>query len=232
MDQNIIIHQDTSVDRIAGKIWEAAPFLITYLQCDLVNILMQNRYKRFSVLKLGSGTGYVGIHVARMLSNMVQSGLQVACNVVLTDIEAALPLIQNNISRNLHLMDESTIVKAKEYDWNDYQNPKVVEDTKYDLILISDCVYWEHLHLPLLNAIDFVTSHNEKAEVLISYRQRELVKEYSFFDQLGVKFSMEIISQDDRLRLIKCRRKQNIQQDASYDDQWWSMCLNSIDISL
>ncbi|KAI3629481.1 hypothetical protein MIR68_012496 [Amoeboaphelidium protococcarum] len=98
MDHDIIIYQDTSVDRIAGKLWEAAPFLIKYLQCDLANILEQNRYKRFSVLELGSGTGYVGIHVARILSNMVQSGLQVACNVVLTDIEAALPLIQNNIS--------------------------------------------------------------------------------------------------------------------------------------
>ncbi|KAI3629836.1 hypothetical protein MIR68_011271 [Amoeboaphelidium protococcarum] len=114
MDQDIKIHQDTSVDHIAGKLWEAAPFLIQYLQCDLVNRLEQSCYRTFSVLELGSGTGYVGIHMARMLSKIVQSGVQNAFNVVLTDIEAALPLIQSNISRNLHLMDEKVMLSKKE----------------------------------------------------------------------------------------------------------------------
>ena len=114
---------------IYSTIWDGGLALMYYLldrwspssgHCDIL-------------LDLGSGTGLVGLGVASSVSlraqsfttNNAQSSAWSINRVILTDQTVALPLLNDNITRNAHLMVDSTsrssLPVARILDWSDPQ---------------------------------------------------------------------------------------------------------------
>jgi hypothetical protein len=141
-------------------------------QCSLVTLkrLLQNsnvtadddsrRLPRLCILELGAGVGLTGLALAMQLKN--------CWSILLTDLESALPLLQSNVKRNPHTQSPVQITRLE---WGNLQDIERVLTTWYHrqncsitasassssssppppslLILGSDCVYWEHLYVPL-----------------------------------------------------------------------------------
>lgn len=102
-----------------------------------------------------------------------------AKEVVMTDLQYALPLMRENIERN-RLNGEQQIISCKECDW--FSPPAMsslfqcssVENGKEscpDVILVADCVWLSPLVTPLLETLKVYTS-NQLTTVFITYQQR------------------------------------------------------------
>lgn len=121
------------------------------------------------VLELGSGCGLVGISAA----------LLGAKEVVMTDLDYALPLMRQNVDRN-QINDEDQTISCRECDWF---NPPALsslfkcdseesnQEQCPDVILVADCVWLSSLVTPLLQTLKAYTS-NPSTTVLITYQQR------------------------------------------------------------
>ncbi|CAM6103001.1 unnamed protein product [Calypogeia fissa] len=113
--------------------------------------------RRLRVLELGSGTGMVGIVAACL-----------GADVVLTD----LPHVIANISYNLDL-NRSVVaaaggsVEARVLRWGVEEDVKALGEQSFDLILASDCVYYDNSYKPLLQTLNWLialdTNHTSLA---------------------------------------------------------------------
>ncbi|KAF9146000.1 Methyltransferase-like protein 21D [Mortierella sp. GBA39] len=99
---------------VGSTVWDTAIVLSKYLEKS--NILATSsatasRSKRttLNILELGSGTGLVGLAVARMLSSTGQKA-----RIVLTDKANVLPLLQRNMEKN---PAEGVELEARVLDW-------------------------------------------------------------------------------------------------------------------
>ncbi|KAF9338175.1 Methyltransferase-like protein 21D [Linnemannia elongata] len=99
---------------VGSTVWDTAIVLSKYLEKS--NILATSsatasRSKRttLNILELGSGTGLVGLAVARMLSATGQKA-----KIVLTDKANVLPLLQRNMEKN---PAEGVELEARVLDW-------------------------------------------------------------------------------------------------------------------
>ena len=136
-----------------------------YHQCIFV---LQVQDKR--VLELGSGCGLVGI--AAMLLG--------AKEVVMTDLQYALPLMKENVDRNIP-SDVIQRISCMECDW--FNPPPMTDLFKCkqdesdgsepcpDIILVADCVWLLPLVSPLLKTLKEYTA-NPSTKVIITYQQR------------------------------------------------------------
>ncbi|KAG0208580.1 Methyltransferase-like protein 21D [Mortierella sp. GBA30] len=84
---------------VGSTIWDAAIVLAKYLErSDLlstISVAASQSSRPIQILELGSGTGIVGLSVARMLST---KGIK--ARIVLTDKENCMPLLERNIDKN------------------------------------------------------------------------------------------------------------------------------------
>ena len=120
------------------------------------------------VLELGAGCGLVGIAAAKLGAN----------EVVMTDLNYALPLMRENVEQN-KLSDSHQKILCQECDW--FNPPtlnelfKSLSDDKSeiypDVIIVADCVWLSPLVAPLLRTLKAYTS-NSSTSVIISYQQR------------------------------------------------------------
>ena len=213
------------MDAIAGKVWHAAPFLVDTLD------MAQLEGKK--ILELGAGTVFVGISV----ESHVKSG-----TVVITDIAKAIPLIKNNITLNEALYERNEVrVMARELDWFRPPESRIVDEFgQFDVILISDCVYWVHLHDPLLTTLLYLCPVGTKTVIYLSYRLRSMTKEYDFFDKLGRYFSIEVVretdpAQEDQITVLECRRRKLEEtgiESAAVDETWTLLRLGRINMDV
>lgn len=112
-----------------------------------------------TVLELGSGCGLVGI--AAMILG--------AKEVVMTDLQYALPLMAENAERNEQSIGNGRI-SCKECDW--FNPPKMENILECpDVILVADCVWLSSLVTPLLQTLKIYTMNNS-TKVIITYQQR------------------------------------------------------------
>ncbi|XP_027197861.2 protein N-lysine methyltransferase METTL21D-like [Dermatophagoides pteronyssinus] len=154
----------------SGVVWDAAILLAKYLEYDchchgqsMVNL---------NVIELGSGTGFVGIWCAAM-----------GASVMLTDLQAGIPLIKLNMVGNSSLFKDEENVLVKSFDWFDrsefqweFLRWKTLDEIDY--ILISDCLYYEQGMIALVQFIKWTfetlisrQSHT-RLRILISYEDR------------------------------------------------------------
>ena len=123
------------------------------------------------VLELGSGCGLVGI----------AAGLLGAKQVVMTDLEYALPLMRDNVALNESAWIDrkdprTTRLNCKICDWfhpppaNLLMGSTDVNTTHPDVILVADCVWLSSLVAPLLQTLKKYTK--ESTQVIITYQQR------------------------------------------------------------
>ncbi|KAG0375904.1 Methyltransferase-like protein 21D [Mortierella sp. AD032] len=83
---------------VGSTVWDTAIVLAKYLEKTSVPSLVASSTSQrttLNILELGSGTGLVGLAIARMMSN---AGLR--ARIVLTDKANVLPLLQKNMEKN------------------------------------------------------------------------------------------------------------------------------------
>ncbi|KAI8367052.1 putative methyltransferase-domain-containing protein [Blakeslea trispora] len=175
----ILLSQDLS-GGCGGKIWEAANVMIDYLIWKNAQ-LNGELFKDQTIVELGSGTGLVGIAIAKICSQVRQ--------VILTDQLAMMKLMNENIQLN-----QLSSVSATVLNWGEpILNPSVLEA---DVIIASDCIYLEVAFVPLFETLLALT-HKPDVVIYLSYRKRRKADK-RFFQLARKKFVFETIQDDPR----------------------------------
>lgn len=126
--------------------------------------------------------------------------------VYITDLEQVVPLIEENV--NLHYREYTNDTCAAEIivdrlHWGNHQDAKrLVEQGRFDLVVVSDCVYFPELFGMLLETLLDVC--DASTQVVIGYKCRSLEKEVGFWqDYFGRYFEYEPV------RKIEVSREQD-----------------------
>ncbi|KAJ8658874.1 hypothetical protein O0I10_005256 [Lichtheimia ornata] len=195
LDTPIELAQDLS-GGCGGKIWEAAGVMVDYMlwkQNQTQGLFLQGK----KVLELGSGTGLVGLAVAKGCANVD--------TMVITDQIPMMHLMSQNIT--LNKLDGR--VQAKILDWGE---PISSDIPVPDVILASDCVYLEVAYQPLIDTL--VALSNKDTDIYMSYRKRRRANK-RFFQMARKKFHLIEVTEDpkreqytkDGLRLYLMKKK-------------------------
>ncbi|QRV98934.1 hypothetical protein RhiJN_26953 [Ceratobasidium sp. AG-Ba] len=223
--ENLAFSQDVDIKKygIAGRIWEAAYTLAVYitpppvcptnsntsnpsslplLEFDPPCSLFQDCIRPTTVVEVGSGTGYAGIHVARQLDSLYcrENTCTTDANVIVTDLENVVSLLEKGIKEHGHLTGVSIRLEAHALEWG---NPVHADQLARRLkalrrnvthVLCSDLVYFPHLYPHLMRTLLTLTSPpfcdlSLSLEVIIGYRVRSLTKEIPFWQVFGTWFS-------------------------------------------
>lgn len=210
------ICNNLSEDGTGLNVWDGSVLLAKYVESYPDTV----RGKR--VLELGAGPGFVGI----------AAGIVGAAEVVLTDLEYTIPLMKDNVERNLDAVQSSGChrMECRVLDW--YKPPSDLAEFAFlarrisccdgtsiiasqpDVILVADCVWLEELVSPLLHAISIISRQCEAAPlVIISYQRRGR----STHDALmsGLRLGFEIVQEvddacfqkPDVMSILECRIK-------------------------
>jgi len=137
-----------------------------------------------------------GIFISHLLPKTLQS-------VIITDIGDAIELIDRNISNN----PPSCHIHSLELCWGNvehYERALKTSSSASPLIIASDCVYWEHLFIPLIDCLLYFTSRGSR--VIMSHVKR-WKKDERFFrlckkKNKTVKVLHEVIDHDLNSRNI------------------------------
>ncbi|KAI8379469.1 putative methyltransferase-domain-containing protein [Radiomyces spectabilis] len=176
-----------------GKIWEAANMMISYL------VDYPQDFKNKRILELGSGTGLVGLAVAKSYPDVK--------SLILTDQEPLMNLLRENIALN----DVAHITTASVLNWGE-PLPDSIAPGSVDVILASDCVYLEVAFEPLIHTLLELSSKDTL--ILMSYRKRRKADK-RFFQMARKHFTLHEGENDakqdaylkDGLRLYILKKK-------------------------
>ncbi|GMI38572.1 hypothetical protein TeGR_g2412 [Tetraparma gracilis] len=144
---------------IAYQLWPSATILANYLSTS-------NIVKGKAVLELGSGCGLVGLSAAAFGAR----------SVILTDRPDALEHTQRNAAANV-----TESVACEPLAWGGGLPSELQKS--FDLVLLSDCTYWQHLHERLLETLEEAV--DEDTVVLLAHQWRRREVEQGFFDALS-----------------------------------------------
>jgi len=195
----------------AVVVWDSA-LVLSYF---LVKHCQEFLSSKTRVLELGAGTGAVGLVTAALGAG----------KVTLTDLPRIVPLLEEGIALNCNL----TNINAKALTWGsdltDFldENDKIIETGYYDLILVSDCIYYEASVEPLIKTLIKLCELNKDCQILISYESRDYLESkkkiaVDFFRAVGEHFKIlpykteechEDYASDD-IRVIKLTPKSRI----------------------
>ncbi|KAI8072714.1 nicotinamide N-methyltransferase-like protein, partial [Gongronella butleri] len=158
-----------------GKTWPAAYVMINYMvwryEQDPATLAGK------TVIDLGSGTGLVGLALAK--------GCPSLKHMELTDQEPMMQLMKDNIVLN----GLSSNTSASLLDWG------VPHDHKVDIVLASDCVYLEIAFQPLIDTLIHFTDNNAATEIYMTYRRRRKADK-RFFQLARRHFNVIDIEED------------------------------------
>ncbi|KAG0345607.1 inner nuclear membrane protein enriched at telomere/subtelomere region [Podila humilis] len=219
---------------VGSTIWDAAIVLSKYLEKSSLYATVKKGEQPVQVLELGSGTGIVGLVVARLLSVKGIPG-----KVVLTDKGSVLPLLQKNTDHNV---SEGVEVAAQVLDWETISGIRAIEskvdDDKptddsptrttgtiseittmastfanqdWDLVILSDCIWVPGLYASLVGTLEKLILL-PSTQLLIAFEKRNFSEEMEFFARLGKTF---------RFRDIKPE-----EQDDNWQTVWWCKTLS------
>eukprot|EP00128_Syssomonas_multiformis_P002087 Colp12_sorted_trinity150504_noHs@9416 len=221
-----------------AKVWQSATLLMRFVETHFKD----NPHGFRRGLELGAGTGAVGM----MLS---ECGLD---EVVITDLEEALPFMALNVEKNYERKEfESppayngqpgmdfvnscgTKIRLRSLCWGEQEQADALQPP-FDVVLASDVVYFPELFDILIDTLNAVCSL--ETVLYIAYKKRSIVKEEGFFYKMGRYFEFEEITQDmidkdfrddpDYL-LLKCSKRQTPLDGPS--DQYWLMQLGKMEV--
>jgi predicted nicotinamide N-methyase len=176
LDKPVKLVQNVKDGGCGGRPWISATVLSNYLLTlkDITNLVM---------LELGAGTGLVGI----------VAGLLGVKNVIITDIDELVDLMNQNISLN----GVDSHVKACSYYWGN-ELPKEC-DKPIDIVLIADCIYLERNFQPLLDAMT-VLSDKSDCLFLMGYKKRRKADK-RFFIMAKKLFKFDSVPLEENLRV-------------------------------
>ncbi|KAK9460367.1 putative methyltransferase-domain-containing protein [Lipomyces oligophaga] len=190
------IRHDGGATGCGGKVWPAGDLLSRYLISirdgevaegdDTARRLIWqvSKQRKIKIVELGSGTGLVGLALGNAYKKYNPVESENGLDVIVTDQENMLNLMQDNIDLN-HL---EGIVRAGVLDWGtdlggDYE-------VRPDIVLAADCVYFEPA-FPLLEKtlVDLATTDTL---VLMAYKKRRKA-DSRFFKAIRKSFQMQEI---------------------------------------
>jgi len=135
----------------------------------------------------------------------------------MTDLEYALPLMEENVSRNYNKDMNHQSIKCKACDW--YKPQPISElcenSDEPDVILVADCVWLSHLISPLIRTLK--TYAGASTKVIITYQQRGKDAHEEFMQGVHDIFDVKIIDTENSVGLAKpdvfyvleCRKKKS-----------------------
>ena len=160
---------------IAFQLWPAAHLLCSYID----SAALAPSLRGSTAIELGAGCGLVG---------MVATAL--GAHVTLTDLPDVQPHLQLNIVANQHLFSphpafspSATVAFTSVAGGSVTTSPlswgEPTHLTPPDYLLLSDCIYWEHLFAPLLHTLLALTSSDTR--ILLAQTPRRNKVEQRFF---------------------------------------------------
>ena len=105
------------------------------------------------------------------------SNIPTRCKVTLTDLPEYIPLLEKNVELNSGDISLGSI-EAKVLRWGEEEDTSestLLRDT--DLVLVSDCIYYEASLEPLVSTLKAATRASPKALILICYEDRSASSE-------------------------------------------------------
>eukprot|EP00026_Physarum_polycephalum_P014095 Phypoly_transcript_14569.p1 GENE.Phypoly_transcript_14569~~Phypoly_transcript_14569.p1 ORF type:complete len:200 (+),score=23.42 Phypoly_transcript_14569:359-958(+) len=174
---SITIHQSEEPD---STLWDASVVLSRYL-CTLD----QNLLSKKRVVELGAGCGLVGVIAAKQ-----------GADVIITDMQEYIPLINQNINANLQLVGQNGgSAIAATLDWGNLDKIQTKFSPPVDYILGSDIVYALQGFEDLVKTLNCLA--DSKTEVLIAYEHRWKDVEGYFLELVEKSFTVTKILFED-----------------------------------
>ncbi|XP_012276783.1 protein-lysine methyltransferase METTL21D [Orussus abietinus] len=171
------------VGDVSSVVWDASIVLAKYL--DTLAAIDRNGINWLCgkiVLELGSGLGCVGMTAACL-----------GAQVYLTDLESALPMLKYNVKMNEKWKDSGGSVIVQALDWC----TDLSLNTKPDLVVLADCVYYKESIKPLLDTLDTICKGDKHSEIIFCQEERNTPGQIpiwqEFIDQLKLRFNVERI---------------------------------------
>ncbi|KAG0165668.1 Methyltransferase-like protein 21D [Apophysomyces sp. BC1034] len=170
----IMIHEAWDAG-IPGKIWDSALVMLGFVK-RLAEARGQDLKGR-KVLDLSAGTGLLGLSLADI------------SNVVITELDEALGLIDQNVTFNGY----DGTVQTKSLLWGDAK--QAAECGKADVILASDVLYEAEFFEDLVKT--FVDLSTSQTKIYIGYKRRgfEPEEERRFWSLCQVHFDIILLNQ-------------------------------------
>lgn len=188
-------------DGTCAMVWPSALHMTRYITSPSFQEIVKNKK---SIVELGSGLGVVGLSysaaVTSTLSNSDNHKKEI--NILLTDVPAALPLIEHNIAcnrkRSPNNEDMFQNVTAESLIWGSHIEKSCSLAGKADLILASDILYnatidtYDSLCETIRSLLP--KSKGGSCDMLIAVRWRKPDQERKFFEimesQIGFQFEL------------------------------------------
>ena len=162
-------------------VWDAAIVLAKYLESNT------DMVRDKEVVELGSGTGAVGLC----------AGVLGAKQVILTDREELVEFLSHNIELNT----EVTRVSALALEWGNNANIETVMNmvTRVDLVLVSDCVFYEESLDDLVETMRLLS--DKQTWILLTYEERDSQIKHDvmklFFEKMKSHFTWKRIPHEE-----------------------------------
>lgn len=174
--RQLVLVPQKDVGEEAVVVWDAALVLSFFLVKHSQAFFEQGLTR---VLELGAGTGAVGLSAAAIGAG----------KVTLTDLPRFVPLLEESIALNKSTLSN---VEAKALTWGDEKDLENL-DAAFDLILVSDCIYYEASVDPLITTLVNLCKRNSECQVLLSYETRDYLESKKkvaseFFRAVGQHF--------------------------------------------
>lgn len=181
----VLVHQ-IKERGLSFQLWPAATGLCFHLETAYGESLRSAR-----VVELGSGTGVTGVLAARF-----------GAEVTLTDLPHVLPNLQINVDLNLADVEAGGgSLAVRPLRWGVKEDAEGFNSP--DLILASDCVYYDVLFQPLLQTLKWLCGiGGEKGcekrgegvgPVVLLAHLRRWKKDGHFFRMAGKVFDVEVV---------------------------------------
>ncbi|XP_040581726.1 protein N-lysine methyltransferase METTL21D isoform X2 [Lepeophtheirus salmonis] len=135
-------------------IWDAALVLAKYLE----TFIDGHPWKR--ALELGAGTGFIGL----------LAGVTLGIDCLITDVSSIRPLIEKNVKRNASAVKDGVQLIPFTLDWNQPPSLGSLPFQCFDLILLSDGIYYEAGIEPLVSVLHSYSTKD--TDILIAYEVR------------------------------------------------------------
>ena len=174
---------EQSGETIIRHVWDAGIMLSAALTCrslsalpdelqDFVSTAM-NTSKMMRILEVGCGVGILGVSIAAALPQ---------CQVIMTDLSDAKPLVEQNIQLNLqqfpHLQRNT---QFRELDWETNPYPEWTVTENFDLIVMADVTYNTATFIALADTLEHLLRHGSKGSKVICCGKRRHDEEEGFW---------------------------------------------------
>ena len=167
-DRELQLEQEFTGAEEGSVLWDCSRSFLAFLQSCKGDVLNKR------IIEIGSGTGAVGLALARMGAK----------SVVITDKASQLPLMRRNLEHNqpeccasqCALCDWIAPVRVEMltwgHDWKAEASPAVAEADSFDIIVCCDCVYPSVSPDPLIHVLLDLLHLNPNAVCLLACEYR------------------------------------------------------------